>query len=86
MMCAAGSPGEDEKLYRTVEAVGMDLCPKLGITVPVGKDSMSMRTAWQVKIRIVGNSAFIINNYWFHQWSMCVKHLPHSCMISMKAN
>ena len=46
-MCAAGSSGEDEKLYRTVEAVGMDLCPKLGITVPVGKDSMSMRTAWQ---------------------------------------
>ena len=46
-MCAAGSPGEDEKLYRTVEAVGMDLCPKLGITVPVGKDSMSMRTAWR---------------------------------------
>ncbi|MCS5586892.1 MAG: phosphoribosylformylglycinamidine synthase [Porticoccaceae bacterium] len=46
-MCAAGSPGEDEKLYRTVEAVGMDLCPKLGITVPVGKDSMSMRTDWQ---------------------------------------
>ena len=46
-MCASGSPGEDEKLYRTVEAVGMDLCPKLGITVPVGKDSMSMRTAWQ---------------------------------------
>ena len=46
-MCAAGSEGEDEKLYRTVEAVGMDLCPKLGITVPVGKDSMSMRTAWQ---------------------------------------
>ncbi|MGB2381876.1 MAG: phosphoribosylformylglycinamidine synthase [Porticoccaceae bacterium] len=46
-MCAAGAEGEDEKLYRTVEAVGMDLCPKLGITVPVGKDSMSMRTAWQ---------------------------------------
>ena len=46
-MCAAGSPGEDEKLFRTVVAVGMDLCPKLGITIPVGKDSMSMRTAWQ---------------------------------------
>ena len=46
-MCAAGCPGEDEKLYRTVEAVGMDLCPQLGITIPVGKDSMSMRTAWQ---------------------------------------
>ncbi len=46
-MCAAGHPGEDEKLYRTVEAIGMELCPALGITIPVGKDSMSMRTAWQ---------------------------------------
>ena len=45
-MCAAGHPGEDEKLYRTVEAIGMELCPELGITIPVGKDSMSMRTAW----------------------------------------
>ncbi|PCO06248.1 phosphoribosylformylglycinamidine synthase [Microbulbifer flavimaris] len=45
-MCAAGHPGEEEKLYRTVEAVGMDLCPELDITIPVGKDSMSMRTAW----------------------------------------
>ena len=46
-MCAAGHPGEDEKLFRTVESIGMDLCPALGITIPVGKDSMSMRTAWQ---------------------------------------
>lgn len=46
-MCAAGHPGEDEKLYDTVKAVGMELCPQLGITIPVGKDSMSMRTAWQ---------------------------------------
>ncbi|GAB1263702.1 phosphoribosylformylglycinamidine synthase [Aurantivibrio infirmus] len=46
-MCAAGCEGEDEKLYRTVEAIGMELCPQLGITIPVGKDSMSMRTAWQ---------------------------------------
>ena len=45
-MCAAGHRGEDEKLFRTVEAVGMELCPALGITIPVGKDSMSMRTAW----------------------------------------
>lgn len=45
-MCAAGHRGEDEKLFRTVEAIGMELCPKLGITIPVGKDSMSMRTAW----------------------------------------
>ncbi|MEO0442256.1 MAG: phosphoribosylformylglycinamidine synthase [Pseudomonadota bacterium] len=46
-MCAAGHKGEDEKLFRTVEALGMELCPALGITIPVGKDSMSMRTAWQ---------------------------------------
>ena len=46
-MCAAGHEGEDEKLYRTVEAVGMALCPALGITIPVGKDSMSMRTTWR---------------------------------------
>ena len=46
-MCAAGHAGEDEKLYDTVKAVGMELCPELGITIPVGKDSMSMRTVWQ---------------------------------------
>lgn len=46
-MCAAGHRGEEEKLFRTVEAVGMKLCPELGITIPVGKDSMSMRTAWE---------------------------------------
>ena len=46
-MCAAGHPGEESKLYETVKAVGMELCPALGITIPVGKDSMSMRTAWQ---------------------------------------
>jgi phosphoribosylformylglycinamidine synthase len=48
-MCAAGHPGEDAIMYDTVKAVGMELCPALGITIPVGKDSMSMRTAWQVK-------------------------------------
>ncbi len=46
-MCAAGHPGEDEKLFDTVRAVGMELCPQLGITIPVGKDSMSMRTTWR---------------------------------------
>jgi phosphoribosylformylglycinamidine synthase len=46
-MCAAGHPGEDEKLFDTVRTVGMELCPQLGITVPVGKDSLSMRTRWQ---------------------------------------
>jgi len=46
-MAAAGYPGEDYKLYETVRAVGMELCPELGITIPVGKDSMSMRTVWE---------------------------------------
>ncbi|ODS24691.1 phosphoribosylformylglycinamidine synthase [Candidatus Endobugula sertula] len=46
-MCAVDHPGEDAKLYRTVEAIGMELCPDLGMTIPVGKDSMSMRTEWR---------------------------------------
>lgn len=46
-MAAAGHPGEDENLYETVKAVGMELCPALGIAIPVGKDSMSMKTVWE---------------------------------------
>jgi phosphoribosylformylglycinamidine synthase len=46
-MAAAGHPGEDENLYETVRAVGMELCPALGIAIPVGKDSMSMKTVWE---------------------------------------
>jgi phosphoribosylformylglycinamidine synthase len=45
-MAACGEPGEDAALYDTVKAVGLDLCPALGISVPVGKDSLSMRTRW----------------------------------------
>ncbi len=45
-MAACGEPGEDAALYDTVRAVGLDLCPALGISVPVGKDSLSMRTRW----------------------------------------
>ncbi len=46
-MAAAGHPGEDARLYDTVRAVGMELCPALGIAIPVGKDSMSMKTVWE---------------------------------------
>ncbi len=46
-MAAAGHPGEDVALYETVQAVGMELCPALDLTIPVGKDSMSMKTVWQ---------------------------------------
>ncbi|MGC1951860.1 MAG: phosphoribosylformylglycinamidine synthase [Gammaproteobacteria bacterium] len=45
-MAACGDPGEDAKLFDTVLAVAMELCPALGITIPVGKDSLSMKTVW----------------------------------------
>ena len=48
-MAPAGFEGEDANLFDTVKAVGMELCPELGISIPVGKDSMSMRTVWQDK-------------------------------------
>jgi phosphoribosylformylglycinamidine synthase len=46
-MAPAGHPGEDARLYEAVRAVGTELCPALGIAIPVGKDSMSMRTTWE---------------------------------------
>ncbi|MBK5930130.1 phosphoribosylformylglycinamidine synthase [Halochromatium salexigens] len=46
-IAAAGHPGEDARLYETVRAVGLELCPALGIAIPVGKDSMSMKTVWE---------------------------------------
>ena len=48
-MAACGEAGEDAALYETVKAVGMELCPALGISIPVGKDSLSMRTQWTVQ-------------------------------------
>ncbi|MEZ9132439.1 phosphoribosylformylglycinamidine synthase [Vibrio breoganii] len=45
-MSPAGHPGEDAGLYEAVKAVGEELCPALGLTIPVGKDSMSMKTTW----------------------------------------
>ncbi|MCJ1341117.1 hypothetical protein MMC09_006413 [Bachmanniomyces sp. S44760] len=46
-MAASSHPGEGAALYEAVEAIGMDLCPKLGISIPVGKDSMSMKMKWK---------------------------------------
>ncbi|MBM3392926.1 MAG: phosphoribosylformylglycinamidine synthase [Betaproteobacteria bacterium] len=46
-MAAAGHPGEDAALFDTVKAVGLEFCPQLGISIPVGKDSLSMKTAWE---------------------------------------
>jgi phosphoribosylformylglycinamidine synthase len=46
-MAAPAIPGDGAELYAAVQAVGLELCPALGITIPVGKDSMSMSTVWQ---------------------------------------
>ncbi|MEX2326111.1 MAG: phosphoribosylformylglycinamidine synthase, partial [Pseudomonadales bacterium] len=46
-MAAVGHPGEDANLYDTVAAVGLELCPSLGLSIPVGKDSVSMQTRWE---------------------------------------
>lgn len=46
-MAACGEPGQDAALFETVKAVGMELCPALGVSIPVGKDSLSMRTVWK---------------------------------------
>ncbi len=56
-MAACGEPGEDADLYATVKAVGMELCPALGISIPVGKDSLSMRTQWTVPDGAPGGGA-----------------------------
>ncbi|MBD9468835.1 phosphoribosylformylglycinamidine synthase [Pseudoxanthomonas sp. PXM01] len=45
-MAAAGHPGEDALLFDAVKAVGMELCPDLDISIPVGKDSLSMQAQW----------------------------------------
>ena len=48
-MSASSHPGEGAAIYEAVEAIGMELCPALGISIPVGKDSMSMKMRWQDK-------------------------------------
>ena len=65
-MAACGAEGEDAGLYEAVHAIGMELCPELGIAIPVGKDSMSMQTAWQddsVSKRVVAPLSLIITAF-----------------------
>ncbi|MBL8718974.1 MAG: phosphoribosylformylglycinamidine synthase [Myxococcales bacterium] len=61
-MAAAGQPGEDARLYAAVRAVGEELCPALGIAVPVGKDSMSMRTVWDGK-KVVAPLSLVVTAF-----------------------
>ncbi|KAI0019656.1 phosphoribosylformylglycinamidin [Xylariomycetidae sp. FL0641] len=46
-MAAVNHPGEGAALYEAVEAIGMDMCPRLGVSIPVGKDSTSMKAVWK---------------------------------------
>ena len=65
-MAPAGHPGEDAALYDMVRAVGMELCPQLGISIPVGKDSMSMKTTWSeagVKKEVTAPLSLIISAF-----------------------
>ncbi len=61
-MAAAGYPGEDAALYDTVKAVALELCPALGVSIPVGKDSLSMRTAWGEK-EIVAPLSLVVSAF-----------------------
>ncbi len=65
-MAAAGFPGEDAALFDTVRAVALDLCPRLGVSIPVGKDSMSMRTSWEEdgeRREVVGPLSLIVSAF-----------------------
>ncbi|MCZ2405976.1 MAG: phosphoribosylformylglycinamidine synthase [Burkholderiales bacterium] len=65
-MAACGEPGEDADLYATVKAVGMELCPQLGISIPVGKDSLSMRTQWkdgEAQKKVVSPVSLIVSSF-----------------------
>ena len=61
-MAACGEPGEDAALYATVKAVGLELCPALGISIPVGKDSLSMRTQWGDK-KVTSPVSLIVSGF-----------------------
>ena len=66
-MSACGESGEDAALYETVRAVGLELCPSLGISIPVGKDSLSMRSVWQdadgAEHRVVSPLSLVISAF-----------------------
>lgn len=66
-MCACGEDGEDANLFKTVHAVGIELCPKLGVSIPVGKDSLSMRTLWETskgsKQKMVAPLSLIVSSF-----------------------
>ena len=65
-MAACGHEGEDAALYDTVKAVGMELCPALGISIPVGKDSLSMKSTWfegETKKEVVSPLSLVVSAF-----------------------
>jgi phosphoribosylformylglycinamidine synthase len=65
-MAAAGAAGQDAALFDTVRAVALELCPALGVSIPVGKDSMSMRTAWKdrgTRLEVVSPVSLIVSAF-----------------------
>ncbi|MBK9084197.1 MAG: phosphoribosylformylglycinamidine synthase [Sterolibacteriaceae bacterium] len=65
-MAAAGHRGEDAQLYETVRAVGLEFCPALGVAIPVGKDSLSMKTSWDdggAKKQVVAPLSLIVTAF-----------------------
>ena len=65
-MAACGEPGEDADLYDAVRAAGEEFCPALGIAIPVGKDSLSMKTAWReggVERKVVAPLSLVVSAF-----------------------
>jgi phosphoribosylformylglycinamidine synthase len=65
-MAAAGHPGEDAALFDTVRAVALEFCPRLGVSIPVGKDSLSMKTAWNdngVRKEVIAPLSLIVSAF-----------------------
>jgi phosphoribosylformylglycinamidine synthase len=73
-MAACGEPGEDADLYATVRAVGVELCADAGITIPVGKDSLSMRTAWPMRGATFGDRSRVADRLGLCARRGCAAH------------
>jgi len=87
-MAAAGAEGEDAALYDAVRAVGLELCPQLGITIPVGKDSMSMKTVWNdgkkavvSPVTLVITAAAALTDVRDHFTPELRRDVPNTCLV-----
>ena len=84
-MAACGEPGEDAALYDAVRAVGMELCPALGIAIPVGKDSLSMKTVWREgDAAEIGRGAGVADRLGVCARGRCAAHADAACCVWMR--